>query len=491
MAENSAGKNKRRNNRQSEIPAVLQGRFEINDLLGEGSFAKVYHACNINSGESVAIKVLDKRKILNIGLTRQIKREIHSLRRVRHPNIVQIFEVMASKEKIYIVMEFVGGGELFTKVTKGRVKEQVARKYFQQLISAVGFCHSRGVFHRDLKPENLLLDENGNLKVTDFGLSTLSDKTSHTFCGTPAYLAPEVLLLTIKGYQAANVDIWSCGVILYELMAGCSPFLGDNVRALYKGEFRCPRWFSLNLTRLLTRLLDPNPKTRITIPEIMESKWFKKGFKHVNFYVEDGQLCSIEEGEEKDVASNLDESRSEYESELKSKGKEASLPRPASWNALNTGDKQSLSESDSEFETRRNITSFPRPASLNAFDIISFSRGLDLSGLFGENGEEARFLSHAPVSRILSKLEEIAKVAKFTVRKKGCRLSLQGSRESVKGPLVVAAEVFELTPSLVVLELKRNGGDRGEYEEFCFKELKPGLHDLMQEESASTSHRPS
>jgi 5'-AMP-activated protein kinase catalytic alpha subunit len=125
----------------------------------------------------------------------------------------------------------------------------------------------------------------------------------------------------------------------------------------------------------------------------------------------------------------------------------------------------------------------PRPASLNAFDIISFSPGFDLSGLFEEGGEGARFVSGAPVSKIISKLEEIAKVVSFTVRKKDCRVSLEGSREGVKGPLTIAAEIFELTPKLVVVEVKKKGGDKGEYEEFCNRELKPGLQKLMQEES--------
>lgn len=228
--------------------------------------------------------------------------------------------------------------------------------------------------------------------------------------------------------------------------------------ALYKGEFRCPRWFSSELTRLLNRLLDANPKTRITIPEIMENKWFKKGFKRVNFYVDDGQLCNVEDDSDIDVASALNQSI--WESET----------------LINAFD----------------ITSFPiRPARLNAFDIISFSRGLDLSWLFEESGEEARFVSHAPVSKIISKLEEIAKVVNFTVRKKGCLVSLQGSRESVNGPLVITAEIFELTPSLLVVELKRKGGDRGEYEEFCYKELESGLQDLVVEESSGASHLPS
>ncbi|XWS19714.1 hypothetical protein CRYUN_Cryun31cG0039800 [Craigia yunnanensis] len=441
--------------------ALLLGRYEVGKLLGHGTFAKVYHARNVKSGDSVAIKVIDKEKVLKGGLVAHIKREIAILRRVRHPNIVELFEVMATKSKIYFVMEYVRGGELFNKVAKGRLKEDVARKYFQQLISAVNFCHARGVYHRDLKPENLLLDDNGDLKVSDFGLSAVSDQIRqdglfHTFCGTPAYVAPEVLVR--KGYDAAKVDIWSCGVILFVLMAGYLPFHDQNIMAMYKkiykGEFRCPRWFSPELSRLLTKLLDTNPETRITIPEIMENRWFKKGFKHIKFYIEDDKFCSVEEDDD-DVGSFSDQS--------------------------------SYSESEAEFETRRKVTSLPRPASLNAFDLISFSSGFNLSGLFDEGDEGARFVSGAPVSKIISKLEEIAKVVSFTVRKKDCRVNLEGSREGVKGPLTIAAEIFELTPALVVVEVKKKAGDRGEYEEFCNRELKPGLDNLMLEESRSAA----
>jgi 5'-AMP-activated protein kinase catalytic alpha subunit len=143
-------------------PNILMGRYELGRLLGQGTFAKVYYARNLKTGESVAIKAMDKEKILKVGMIEQIKREISVMRLVRHPNIVRLYEVMASKSKIYIVMEYVKGGELFNRVVeKGRLKEEEARKYFQQLISAVDFCHSRGVYHRDLKPENLLLDDNG------------------------------------------------------------------------------------------------------------------------------------------------------------------------------------------------------------------------------------------------------------------------------------------------------------------------------------------
>ncbi|XP_054777923.1 CBL-interacting serine/threonine-protein kinase 12-like [Prosopis cineraria] len=447
---------------------LLLGRFEVGKLLGHGTFAKVYYAQNIKTNEGVAIKIIDKEKILKGGLVAHIKREISILRRVRHPNIVQLFEVMATKTKIYFVMEYVRGGELFNKVARGRLKEEVARKYFQQLISAVEFCHARGVYHRDLKPENLLLDENGDLKVSDFGLSAVSDQIRqdglfHTFCGTPAYVAPEVLAR--KGYDGAKVDLWSCGVILFVLMAGYLPFHDQNVMAMYKkiyrGVFRCPKWFSPELGLLCTRLLDTNPETRISIPEIMENKWFRKGFKQIKFYFDDDKLCtSVEDIDKLDLNKEDIESVSDY----------------------------SVSESDSELEIkRRNNVSLPRPASLNAFDIISFSAGFDLSGLFEEKGDEERFVSGAPVSEIISKLEEIAQLVSFTVRKKDCRVSLEGSREGVKGPLTIAAEIFELTPSLVVVEVKKKAGDKAEYEQFFNSELKPGLQKLMINHESATS----
>ncbi|PKA61225.1 CBL-interacting serine/threonine-protein kinase 12 [Apostasia shenzhenica] len=455
---------------------LILGRYELGKLLGQGTFAKVYVAKNVKSDESVAIKVLDKERILNSGLVAHIKREIAILRRVRHPNIVQLFEVMATKTKIYFVMEYVRGGELFGKVAKGRLKSETARRYFQQLISAVGFCHARGVFHRDLKPENLLLGDNGDLKVSDFGLSAVSDQIRqdglfHTFCGTPAYVAPEVL--TRKGYDGAKVDVWSCGVILFVLMAGYLPFHDQNVmamyRKIYKGEFRCPKWFSSELTKLMLRLLDTNPQTRITIPEIMENRWFKKGFRHIRFYIENDELHNLDV----DIDEPPPDTAMERPPPAPEKHDVASDSGCESDSSVSSC--PAISSSYSEGQKRR----LPRPPSLNAFDIISFSRSFDLSGLFEERGEEARFLSGESVPTIISKLEEIAKLVSFTVRKKDCRVSLEGTREGEKGPLTISAEIFELTPSLVVVEIKKKAGDRGEYEEFCSRELKPGLQNLL------------
>ncbi|XP_074575110.1 CBL-interacting serine/threonine-protein kinase 12-like [Curcuma longa] len=460
---------------------LLLGRFEVGKLLGSGTFAKVYVARNVRTDELVAIKALDKEAILKGGLVPHIKREISILRRVRHPYIVELFEVMATKTKIYFVMEYVRGGELFSRVSKGRLLEDTGRRYFQQLISAVAFCHARGVYHRDLKPENLLVDEKGDLKVSDFGLSAVasqirSDGLFHTFCGTPAYVAPEVL--SQRGYDGAKVDIWSCGVILFVLMAGHLPFYDRSVvamyRKIYKGVFRCPRWFSQELIDLLHRLLDVNPQTRITIPELMENPWFKKGFRHIRFYIEDNELHSITEPED-DQLRNVDEPSREdepYESGSESDCSVASCPATFS-------------------DDLREPLGLPRPPSLTAFDIISFSKGFDLSGLFEETGEMTRFLSKEPTSNIVSKLEEIAKAANFKVRMKDCRIFLEGTREGEKGPLTIGVEIYELTPSMVVVEVKKKAGDGKEYEEFCINELKTGLKDLVYESppvaKASTS----
>jgi serine/threonine protein kinase len=193
------------------------GKYEIGKTLGEGTFGKVKYAVNSETDERVAIKVLDKEKIQKQNMGAQIKREISIMKMVRNPHVVVLKEVLASRTKIFIVLELVTGGELFDKiVSEGRFDEKTARFYFRQLVAGVEYCHSQGVCHRDLKPENLLLDENEDLKISDFGLSALYDQSNldetdqsraallHTTCGTPNYVAPEVL--ADKGYDGRAVS---------------------------------------------------------------------------------------------------------------------------------------------------------------------------------------------------------------------------------------------------------------------------------------------
>lgn len=425
---------------------VLLKRYELGRLLGQGTFAKVYYARSIGTNQSVAIKVIDKEKIMKVALFDQIKREISIMRLVRHPNIIHLYEVMATKTKIYFVVEYAKGGELFNKVSKGKLKEDVARRYFQQLINAVDFCHSRGVYHRDIKPENLLLDENDNLKVSDFGLSALTeskrqDGLLHTTCGTPAYVAPEVI--NRKGYDGAKADIWSCGVVLYVLLAGYLPFHDSNLMEMYrkigKAEYRCPNWFPPEVRRLLSKMLDPNPNTRASMAKIRESSWFRKGLSSKR---------TSPERKSKGVSPDMD----------------ASVPCESSSMA-----------SDSKQESAK-------PSSLNAFDIISHSAGFDLSGLFGEDPrrKEARFASSKPASVILSKLEEIGKRLKMKVMKKEAGfLKLEGLKEGRNGILSIDAEIFEVTPSLHLVEVKKANGDTLEYQQVFTENIRPALKDIV------------
>ena len=150
------------------------GKYEIGISLGEGTFGKVKKAVNVQTGEVVAIKILDKEKIQKQNMGAQVKKEISIMKLVRHHFVVKLKEVLASKTKIFIVLELVTGGELFDKIVEAqRFDTETARFYFQQLVVGTIFCHNNGVCHRDLKPENLLLDGNQNLKISDFGLSSM------------------------------------------------------------------------------------------------------------------------------------------------------------------------------------------------------------------------------------------------------------------------------------------------------------------------------
>ncbi|XP_010920246.1 CBL-interacting protein kinase 5 [Elaeis guineensis] len=442
-----------------ERGTVLMRRYEIGRLLGQGTFAKVYKARNILTGETVAVKIIDKEKVLRTGMIDQIKREIAVMRLVRHPNIVHLHEVMATKSKIFFAMELVRGGELFAKVAKGRLGEDMARKYFHQLVGAVDFCHSRGVYHRDLKPENLLLDDNGNLKVSDFGLSAIRgsrrhDGLLHTTCGTPAYVAPEVIHR--KGYDGAKADIWSCGVILFVLMAGYLPFNDPNLIIMYgkisRGEFRCPTWFPSDVRKLLSRLLDPNPNTRIAMSKLMENSWFRKGFKPVRPMLQ--LRGSPYPTSDVDVHGCMHGS------------------------AFTSDDE----EKDEAEEKKKLVMSPLRPCSLNAFDIISRSQGFDLSGLFEEKvvKAEARFMSQKPAAVIMSKLEEIAQMERFKmIKKKDGVVKLEGSKKGRKGQLEIEAEIFELSPALFWVEMRKLSGDTLEYQKFYHQEMRPSLKDIV------------
>ncbi|KAL7112071.1 hypothetical protein ACP275_05G129900 [Erythranthe tilingii] len=421
-----------------EIKKILLEKYELGKVLGQGAFAKVYLAQHLATNEFVAIKVIKKDEVItNQKMMEQIKREIAVMRLVRHPNIVDLKEIMATKTKIFLVMEYVRGGALFSKLARGRLSEGAARRYFQQLVSAVDFCHSRGVIHRDLKPENLLVDENGDLKISDFGLSALyehrcKDGLFHTQCGTPAYIAPEVLRQ--KGYEGAKADIWSCGVILFVLLAGYLPFQDSNLsamcRKIVRGEYEIPQWFSAESKRLVSRLLIPNPSKRISIPGIMRVSWFKKGFKRATSF------------------SNMQEEESIFEE---------------------------FDEEDEKFKKS--------PALLNAFQIISsMSTGFDgLSSMFDDQKKSgSTFTSRCSAKVTLGKIETVGKNIGYKVaRLKDFKLRLVGSTEGRKGRLSVTAEFFKVAPEVTVVEFSKSSGDTLEYIKFREEDIRPALKDIV------------
>ncbi|KAH8922637.1 Pkinase-domain-containing protein [Atractiella rhizophila] len=221
----------------------------------------------------------------------KVRREIDVLRAVKHPNIVRLFDVIETEKYIGIVLEYASGGELFDHILAHRyLRERDATRLFSQLISGVAYLHAKKVVHRDLKLENLLLDRNRNIIITDFGFANRfadrGDDLMSTSCGSPCYAAPELVVQDGK-YVGTAVDVWSCGVILYAMLAGYLPFDddpsnpdGDNINLLYKyiisTRLSFPDWITPLAREVLTRMLVPDPRERATLEEVRELKWLEK-----------------------------------------------------------------------------------------------------------------------------------------------------------------------------------------------------------------------
>ncbi|EMC92524.1 hypothetical protein BAUCODRAFT_54267, partial [Baudoinia panamericana UAMH 10762] len=256
------------------------GQYNIVRTLGEGSFGKVKLAVHTSTGQQVALKIISRRKLITRDMAGRIEREISYLQLLRHPHIIKLYTVITLPNEIIMVLEY-AGGELFDYIVQnGKMAEDKARKFFQQIICAVEYCHRHKIVHRDLKPENLLLDEHLNVKIADFGLSNIMTDGNFlkTSCGSPNYAAPEVI--SGKLYAGPEVDVWSCGVILYVLLVGRLPFDDEYIPALFKkiaqGNYMVPNYLSSGAVRLIKRMLQVNPVNRITVPEIRQDPWFMK-----------------------------------------------------------------------------------------------------------------------------------------------------------------------------------------------------------------------
>ncbi|POR38423.1 Carbon catabolite-derepressing protein kinase [Tolypocladium paradoxum] len=254
------------------------GAYRIVRTLGEGSFGKVKLAIHHGTAQQVALKIIARKKLISRDMAGRVEREIEYLQLLRHPHIIKLYTVIKTQTEIIMVLEY-AGGELFDHIVQhGRMSEGEARRFFQQMLCAVEYCHRHKIVHRDLKPENLLLDEHLNVKIADFGLSNIMTDGNFlkTSCGSPNYAAPEVI--GGKLYAGPEVDVWSCGVILYVLLVGRLPFDDEHIPSLFakiaRGTYSIPPWMPSGAASLIKKMLVVNPVQRATIDEIRQDPWF-------------------------------------------------------------------------------------------------------------------------------------------------------------------------------------------------------------------------
>lgn len=325
---------------------MIISNYDIGKEIGSGSFGTVNIAEDRTTGEKVAVKCISKSRIQRSNMGSQVKKEITTMKKLDHPNIVRMKEVLMSNSHLYLVLEYVGGGELFTKIaTQGKLSENVAKRYFRQVMEAVRFCHNQYICHRDIKPENILLDDDDNVKIADFGFASIMEPEAgsdfeladddcprlssikenapnlcnverlgdfvpddskplppkvhkfrnmpskimqkmSTMCGTTQYMAPEIV--NRDSYRGDKADIWSCGVVLFVLVTGYLPFDSNNselvIQKIQNGSFEIPTSVSDLSRNVITKLLTPNPLFRPGARTILEHEWFRdmRTFKHVS-----------------------------------------------------------------------------------------------------------------------------------------------------------------------------------------------------------------
>ncbi|KAI0338603.1 Pkinase-domain-containing protein [Trametopsis cervina] len=293
------------------------GPYLLLRTLGEGEFGKVKLGLHMQWGEEVAVKLIRRGNIdTNVRMSK-VEREIEVLRTLKHPNIVRLYDVIETDKYIGIILEYASGGELFDHILAHRyLREKDACKLFCQLISGVWYIHQKKIVHRDLKLENLLLDRNRNVIITDFGFANRfehrSDDLMQTSCGSPCYAAPE-LVISDGLYVGSAVDIWSCGVILYAMLAGYLPFDddpanpdGDNINLLYKyivnTPLSFPDYISAEARDLLSMMLVPDPARRADLPSIMAHRWLAPGAHIFTKSVDDLEQAAMEQHHQKRLA---------------------------------------------------------------------------------------------------------------------------------------------------------------------------------------------
>ncbi|RKO94681.1 kinase-like domain-containing protein, partial [Blyttiomyces helicus] len=257
------------------------GDYQVGKTIGQGAFSKVKIGFHKETGQKVAIKIIDKKQIAaKAKKAKEAQEALQLLMRLDHPNIIRLYQVMETEDECFVVMEYAQGGELIEYIAaRNHLSEKEARRYFRQIISAMDHCHMANVVHRDLKLENLLLNGERNILISDFGLGRTfrddSEELMKTFCGTPNYAAVE--LISGIPYVGVKSDIWAMGAVLFVMMTGKPPFVGENISALYAKikavDYKCPPYFSKGLEMLLSKIFVKDPKARIDLDGIRSDPW--------------------------------------------------------------------------------------------------------------------------------------------------------------------------------------------------------------------------
>lgn len=254
------------------------GPWQLGRTLGRGSSGRVRLAKHGETGQLAAVKIVPKSAVGSLTQSSSvpygIEREVIIMKLIEHPNIMGLYDVWENKGELYLILEYIEGGELFDYlISRGRLPEREAVHYFRQICYGVDYCHQFNICHRDLKPENLLLDKHRNIKIADFGMAALETqgRMLETSCGSPHYASPEIV--AGKNYHGAPSDIWSCGIILFALLTGHLPFDDDSIRKLLlkvqSGVYSMPRNLSTEAKDLISRMLLVDPNRRITMRDIL------------------------------------------------------------------------------------------------------------------------------------------------------------------------------------------------------------------------------
>ena len=409
------------------------------------------YAQHSETGTAYALKVLNKDYLVQRGMVEQVKTEIAILKQIKHPFIVNMHEIMSSRDKIFLVMELVTGGDLFDKIAvQGPLKEDEGRDLFGQILTAIAHCHDSGVCHRDIKPENVLMTSDGIAKLSDFGLGAMREEGQDlsamtTVCGTPNYAAPEVInKVPYNGYAA---DIWSLGVVLYVILAGCLPFDEENLVQLFEkvtaGEFTMPMWLSEESQEILQSMLQVDPSKRPTAKELLGHAWMRgsvdltsgMAFERFPSAGVPGETMLTENSVMAKASTSLQDLK-KYASHMSDR---------------------SVSSSDREIEAGG--------VSFNAFQLISDF--FDISAIFEEKDDLVRrhtqFTTVADSSRVFDEIEHavIALASGRAVKRTENILRLY--TKSLKGVIHVTVSMIYLSCGSSIVDVQKVSGNTTEF----------------------------